>query len=57
MFDIIVADNAIDIKPLVNINNSFKKNIVIFLTIYPLHIETLNVLEKLIKKMASVCCI
>ena len=39
MFDIIVADSATDVK-------------VIFFTIYALHIETLKVLEKLIKKLA-----
>ena len=30
-----------------------KKNRVIFFTIYPLHIETLKVLEKLIKKIVN----
>ena len=50
MFDIIVVDNATDVKPVININNSKKKYIVMFFTIYPLHIETLNVLENLIKK-------
>ena len=50
MFDIIVADSATNVKPIININNSLKKYIVIFFTIYPLHIETLKVLEKLIKK-------
>ena len=49
MFDIIVADSATNVKPIININNSLKKYIVIFFTIYPLHIETLKVLEKLIK--------
>ena len=51
MFDIIVADSATNVKPIININNSLKKYIVIFFTIYPLHIETLKVLEKLIKKI------
>ena len=52
MFHIIVADSATDVKPIININNSSTKYIVIFVTIYPLYIETLKVLEKLIKKMA-----
>ena len=50
MFDIIVADSATDVKPVININNLYTKYIVIFFTIYPLHIKTLKVLEKLIKK-------
>ena len=50
MFDIIVVDNSTNVKPVININNSYKKYIVIFFTIYALPIETLNVLEKLIKK-------
>ena len=49
MFDIIVADSATNVKPLITINKKIYNN---FLTIYPLHIETLSVLEKLIKKMA-----
>ena len=50
MFDIIVADSATNVKLVININNLEKKYILIFFTIYPLHIEILNVLEKLIKK-------
>ena len=50
MSSIIVANSAIEFEPIININHSEKKYILIFSTIYPLHIETLKVLEKLIKK-------
>ena len=50
MFGIVVADSATDVKPVINSNNSYKKYIVIFFGIYALHIETLNLLEKLIKE-------
>ena len=52
MFGIIVVDSAIDVKPFISMNNSKNIYIVVFFTIYPLHIETLNVLEKLIKEKA-----
>ena len=51
MYDITAAGSGMDVKPIININNSYTKYIVIFFTIYPLHIETLTVLEKLIKKL------
>ena len=50
MFDIIVAYSATNVKPVININNSETKYIIISFTIYPPHIESLNVLEKLIKE-------
>ena len=49
MYDIIVFYSAPNVKPVININHSLK-NRVIFFTISPLTIETLKVLEMLIKK-------
>ena len=50
MYDIILFGSATDVKPVITTNHSQKKYS-IFFTIYPQHIETLKVLEKLIKKI------
>ena len=49
MSDNIVADSTTDVKPIININHSLKNRVSVF-TISPLTIETLKVLEMLIKK-------
>ena len=49
MYDIILFGSATDVKLVITTNHSSKKYS-IFFTIYPLHIEALRVLEKLIQK-------